>query len=106
MWRDAIYRQAKNGVAGKNLQDNYYNSPANRSYYPSFVLRRQYPWSGNISDIGNISPIIRKAREMKYTTEDLKNANDDNHPLWWIRQLTKEKLAQIAEKLSLNISKR
>ncbi|MGA2489939.1 MAG: hypothetical protein ABSF99_07085 [Anaerolineales bacterium] len=43
---------------------------------------------------------------MKYTTEDLKNANDDNHPLWWIRQLTKEKLAQIAEKLSLNISKR
>ena len=45
---------------------------------------------------------------MKYSIQDLDSfhATDDNQASWWIAQLTKADLSQIAKKLSLNFSLR
>ena len=43
---------------------------------------------------------------MKCTVADLKDPGNDNEVAWWVRQLTKQDLTQIADKLGLNIATR
>ena len=44
--------------------------------------------------------------KMKLTNKDLQDPANDNEVAWWVRQLTKQDLTQIADKLGLNIATR